>query len=489
MKTSQLSLVSVALAALLAGCSTSPPVPIKPDDMPKAFTAPQVPATTEQISADWWKSFSSDELNGFVDVAAKDNLDLAVAVARVQQAQAQTGEAWAALFPAVDLSGSAKRQGSKTPTAGGGLAGTYNTFGLGANASYELDFWGEAQDNIRAARENARSAIYDRELVALTTTADVANTYLAVLALRQRVTIAEQNIDAAKRIMAITQAKYQNGTLSNLELSQQQAQIDSEEATIPALQEQEREQRYALAILLGRAPEGFDVQAKSLEGIAIPPVEPGMPATLLARRPDIAEAEATLRSAHANVDAARAAFLPAIGLTGSGGYASPQLASLINPSNLAWSVGASLLQTIFDGGKLSSQNDYAKAVEAEQVATYRKTVLSALSDVETELGSVSSLVDQEKLTTDEVKNDAEAFRVSELQYRQGVADPLAVLQAEQALFTSEDMLVQVKLARLQAGIGLYRALGGGWTVDANKNEPTRNDFMPFPLPSDLLSLN
>jgi outer membrane protein, multidrug efflux system len=488
MKISKLSAISVALAGFLAGCSTSPPVPIKPGDLPQAFTAPQTPATTEQISADWWKSFSSDELDGFVDVAAKNNLDLAVSVARVQEAQAQTGEAWSALFPAVDLSASAKRQGSKGPAAVGSFSGTYNTFGLGADASYELDFWGEAQDNIRAARESARAAIYDRELVGLTTTADVANTYLAVLALRQRITIAQQNIDAATRIMDITKAKLKYGTLSNLDLAQQQAQLDGEEAQIPLLQEQEREQRYALAILLGRAPEGFDVQAKSLDGIAIPPVEPGMPASLLQRRPDIAEAEATLLSAHANVDAARAAFLPAIGLTGSGGYSSTQLASLISPSGLAWSVGASLLQTIFDGGKLSSQDDLAKAQEAEQIADYRKTVLSALSDVETQLGSVTSYADQDRLTTDEVKNAAEAFRISELQYREGVADPLAVLQTEQTLFTSEDTLVQIKLARLQAGIGLYRALGGGWTVDVNKNEPTRNDFMPFPLPTDLISM-
>lgn len=479
MKSTSISVLSLALAGVLAGCSTTAPEPMKPGDMPKAFTAPQVPAMTQQISADWWKSFSSSELDGFVADAAENNLDLAAAVARVQQAQAQTGEAWANLFPAVDLSASAKREGGKGYAA--------NSFGLGANASYEVDFWGETQDNIRAARENARAAIYDRDLVALTTTADVANTYLAVVALRQRVAIAEDNIKAAKDVLAITEAKYQNGTLSNLELSQQKAQLASEESAIPALQEQEREQRYALAILLGRVPEGFDVKATSLDGVVIPPVEPGMPASLLQRRPDIAEAEAQLRAAHANVDAARAAFLPAIGLTGTGGYSSTALSSLVNPSNLAWSVGASLLQTIFDGGKLSSQNDYAKAQEAELVANYKKAVLSALSDVESQLGSVSSLANQEQLVTEEVKNDAEAFRISELQYRQGVADPLAVLQAEQALFTSEDSLVQIKLARLQAGIGLYRALGGGWSVDQDKDVPTRNDFMPLPLPSDVLT--
>jgi outer membrane protein TolC len=155
---------------------------------------------------------------------------------------------------------------------------------------------------------------------------------------------------------------------------------------------------------------------------------------------------------------------------------------LINPSNLAWSVGASLLQTIFDGGLKTSQTDVARARESELIANYRSTVFNALSDVESSLGQVSSLADQERLVSEQVKNAAEAFRISELQYREGVADLLAVLQAQQTLFTSQDQLTQIKLARLQAGVSLYRALGGGWTVESDKDEPTRNDFNPLPIP-------
>jgi outer membrane protein TolC len=202
---------------------------------------------------------------------------------------------------------------------------------------------------------------------------------------------------------------------------------------------------------------------------------------LLARRPDIAEAEANLIAAHANLDAARAAFLPAIGLTGSGGYASSAISSLINPSSLAWTIGASLLQTVFDGGQKTSQRDVAQAQETELIATYRSTVFNALSDVESSLGQVSSLAKQEMYTTEQVKNAAEAFRISELQYREGVADLLAVLQSQQTLFTGQDTLVQIKLARLQSNISLYRALGGGWTVDSDKDAPTRNEFQPVPI--------
>jgi NodT family efflux transporter outer membrane factor (OMF) lipoprotein len=210
-----------------------------------------------------------------------------------------------------------------------------------------------------------------------------------------------------------------------------------------------------------------------------------MPSSLLQRRPDIAEAEANLLAAHANLDAARAAFLPAIGLTGQGGYSSTQISNLINPTNLAWSVGASLLQTIFDGGRLTSQRDVAKAEETQLIATYRSTVLKALSDVETQLGSVTSLVERQRLTQQQVDSAAEAFRISELQYREGIIDLVTLLTAEQTLFTSQDTLAQVKLARLQADVGLYRALGGGWTVATEADTPTRNDFIPVPDLTDL----
>jgi NodT family efflux transporter outer membrane factor (OMF) lipoprotein len=475
-------LISVPLAMLAlvtTGCSTPPPVAMKTDELPKAYTAPALAGAQKELSTEWWKSFASPELTSLTEAAGTGNLDLAMAAARVLQAQAQTGQAMSALFPSVDLNGSARRQGSRNPGT------TFNTFGASLSASYELDFWGLAQDNLRSARNSARAAIYARDVVALTTSANVANTYFAVLSLRERIAISKKNIEAAKRILAITQAKVTNGVSSNLELAQQTAILAGVEAQIPALEEQERETRYALAILLGRIPEGFDVDANTLEGIVAPPVEPGLPSTLLQRRPDIAEAEAQLFAAHANLDAARAAFLPAIGLTGNDGYSAAQIASLISPSNLAWSIGASLLQTIFDGGRLTSQRDYAKAQEIQLVASYRSAVLNALSDVETALGSGSSLAERERLTQEQVDNAAEAFRISELQYREGVVDLLTVLQAQQTLFSSQDTLVQVKLARLQAGVGLYRALGGGWTVTADADTPTRNDFVPVPDFTDL----
>ena len=211
---------------------------------------------------------------------------------------------------------------------------------------------------------------------------------------------------------------------------------------------------------------------QNLDGITTPVVAPGLTSELLRRRPDVAQAEADLASAHANVDAARDAFFPQIGLTGSGGFTSTAISALLKNSALGWSIGANLLQTIFDGGLLQSELDLSKGQQEELVATYRSTVLNAFSDVETTLGQVSSLADQERLKTEQVNAAAEAFRISELQYREGVTDLLNVLTAQQILFSAQDQLVQIKLARIQADVGLYKALGGGWSEAANAASQT-----------------
>ena len=286
--------------------------------------------------------------------------------------------------------------------------------------------------------------------------------------MRERITLTRAQIAAANDIMAVTQAKQvTNGVLSNLDLAQQQAQVaPPSRPTLPGLIESEREARYALAILLGRAPEGFDVKGQNLNGIVSPTVRPGLPSEVLLRRPDVALAEANLYAAHANVDAARAAFFPQISLTGSAGYNSPTTAALINPASFAWSIGASLLQTIFDGGRLAAASDLAKAQQTEQIADYRKAVFSAFSDAETQLGQVSADTDQLVALNEQVRASAEAFRIATLQYREGTIDITTLLQTETTLFSAQDSLVQTRLARLQADVALYRVLGGGWTQTA-----------------------
>jgi NodT family efflux transporter outer membrane factor (OMF) lipoprotein len=481
------SALAVACVFVAAGCQTMVPQALKPNDVPKSFTGPVTVGADVWPKADWWNAFNSTELTGLITTAQKDNLDLAVALANVLQAEAQTNVARSSLFPQLDLEGSATRQRVGTGSTGSSGLGisraeTYNSFALTANGSYALDIWGLAQDDLRAADETLKSSRFAQENVALTTTASVANTYLNILALRQQIALTEKNIEDANRILTITKAKVTNGVSSNLDLAQQEAVVEGQQALLPPLREQEQEARYALAILLALPPEGFDVKGQNLDGVGVPQVAPGIPSTLLERRPDVAEAEANLASAHANVDAARAAFFPAISLTGSGGTASGMIGTLFHASTMEWSVGASLLQTIFDGGKLTGESDSAKAVQLGLVSTYRKTVLTAYSNVESSLGQVSNYGAEEEALEREVKASAEAFRLSELQYREGIIELLTLLQTQQTLFTAENQLIQVKASQLEADVNLYIALGGGWSEKPDDKTQTETSTTPPPAP-------
>ncbi len=488
---------ALALACVAAGCSTPVPQALTSSDVPAKFSGPIPSSPDIWPKQEWWHGFGSPELDGLIATAETNNLDIAVAAANVLQAEAQTNIQRSALFPSIDLEPTASRgqtSGGQLSTGGGqshAVPGpTGNSFGVVANASYMLDFWGLARDNLRAAEESLRSARYAQEVVALTAVSDVGTTFLDVLALRERVTLAQQNVEDAKRVLVVVDAKLKNGVSSQLDLSQEQAIVAAQEANIPVLQEQEHEALLALAILLGRPPEGFDVAAKNLNGINSPLVAPGLPSELLLRRPDVAEAEANLASAHANVDAARAAFFPAVGLTGSAGTASSAVGTLFHASTFEWSVGASALQTLFDAGKLFAQSDVAKAQQLALVSTYRKAVISAFSNVETALGQVTNYATQEEALEREVKASANAFRISELQYREGIVDITTVIQTQQTLFTAQDNLAQAKLAHAQAVVGLYQALGGGWSEkpdDATQALPgtiKNAETAPVPNPGD-----
>lgn len=458
--------LSVSLLALTAaGCSTPNPTALdKPDDVPVAFTAPVAKDAPIWPDANWWVNFKSDELPALEETAQKQNLDLAAADARVLEAQAQDESAFAPLLPTVNGTAGATRRG--TPLSATREADT-NSFNAGLAASYTLDFWGANQDRLRQARESLRAARYAETVVGLTAASGVANQYFTILALRQRITITRQNIAAAKENLTIVQAKVTAGVSSNLDLAQEQAQVAGQQATLPGLIEQEREARYALAILLGRAPEGFDVKGQNLNGIVSPIVQPGLPSEVLLRRPDVAQAEAQLYALHANLDAARAAFFPQISLSGSAGYSGALVSSLINPAGFAWSVGASLLQSIFDGGKLAAADDLAKAQQTESIATYRKTVFNAFSNVETAMGQVSADGDQLVALSEQVRASTEAYRIASLQYREGTIDILSLLNSQTTLFNAQNQFVSAQLARLVADVSLYQALGGGWTQQAS----------------------
>ncbi len=445
-------LLAGACAALLSGCAGTLP-------KPAALTAKDVPAAFEQPMAaapvwpqpDWWKNFGSSELDAFIADTQSGNLDLAAAETRVLQADARVRETGAALLPTVGLSADASQQ---THTGG---------FGVGLGASYELDFWGRNHDLLTASQAASKATRADRETVALTATAGTATTYFQLLSLRERLSIARQNLETAQEVLTVTDARVRDGIATLLELAQQRAQIAGLQAVIPQLQQQELQTRAALALLLGRPPEGFTVSATDIEDISLPDVAPGLPAELLVRRPDVVSAEANLDSAHADVEAARAAFFPSIVLTGSGGLASAALTGLVANPVTSYALGASLAQTVFDAGRLTAQSDEAKGREQELIEVYRKAAIVAFSDVEIALGGIAYYREQEGYQAEQLAQSQTAFDIAQVRYREGVADYLTVLDAQRTLYSARDQLGQIKLQRLESVVALYKALGGGWT--------------------------
>ena len=436
-------------------------------DVPQAYEyGPKKPAVAEVAvpPLDWWRSFRSKELTEVIEEARAANLDIAVAVAQIEQADAQARIAGAPLLPGVALTGSATRsRPSQTTSGGGGSGGSeFNNLNASLSASYEIDFWGKNRAALRAAEESAVASRYNREVVGLATVVSVANTYFQVLAAQDRLRIARENVASATRILNLIKQQFSAGTASDLNVAQQESLVNTQRAAVPPLEETLLQNKAALALLLARPPERVVIRGGSMGHIAIPRVTPGLPSELIAQRPDVRQAEAQLAAANANVYNARAQLLPSITLTGEGGYQSAVLKTLLRPESAFYTATAGLTQPIFEGGKLLGNLDLQKGLQDQLLQNYRKAVISAFADVDKALIAVRQTAITERLQQDVVNSSRRAFNLSDQQLHAGTVNLVTLLQVEQTLFQAEDARAQARLARLQAIVGLYQALGGGW---------------------------
>jgi outer membrane protein, multidrug efflux system len=458
--------LALLLAPGLSGCILGSERPDLNLEVPDHFREGASRAPDAAVPAlDWWRGFRSAELTALMEAAQTANLDIAVAIAQIVQADAQAGVAGAPLLPSVTGTGTAEQQRTPASTVGGGFSppNTFSQYNLGLTASYMVDFWGKNQATFHAAEENAVVSRYNRDVVALTTEVTVANTYFQILAAQDELRVARRNLAAAERILALIKEEFAGGTASQLDVSQQAALVSTERAAIPPLEVTLRQNMYALALLVARAPEGFNVRGGTMTQIAVPRVTPGLPSELLYQRPDVRQAEAQLASSNFSVEAARAAFFPQIQLTATTGVQSAALASLFGPGAWFYTLAAGLTQPLFDGFLLQSQLDQAKGVQLQFLQAYRKAVLSAFTDVDKALVALAQTIRQERLQIEAVKNSQKAFDVSETQLRAGTVNLITVLQTQQTLLTNENQLVLVRLTKLMAASSLFQALGGGWT--------------------------
>ncbi len=455
-----------AAVALLSACSVGPDYHRPETAEPTQWSGKAEPVASWP-SLTWWQDFRSAPLDALMSQAQQANFDIAAAVARIRQADAQAKIAGADLLPSVQASGgeTRNRNNTTTPRSGGNPRGVETLSGI-LTASYELDFWGRYADAADAAEAAARASRFDRETTALTVEASVANTYFTVVATLDRLNVARNNLDVALHTLDAVQARATAGTATALDIAQQESVVAEQRAAVPPLTQQLRQNMNALAILVGRLPEELSVAAGGLADVSLPAVGAGLPSGLLVRRPDVQFAEAQLIQANANIKEAEASLFPDIQLTVQGGLQSAALASALNPSSGLYSLAASVTQPIFAGGALEAGIELQRARYDELLQTYQKTVISAFGDVENALVAVEMNGQQEVAQQVAVETAQRAYDIAQAQMTGGTIDIVTLLNTQRTLFQAQDLLVQVKLAHAQAVVGLFRALGGGWEAGA-----------------------
>ena len=446
-------LLAATVVTVLCACSVTPHYqrPSLSASEPDKWRNADQRESPEWPSADWWRAFGATQLDTLILQAQQHNFDLAAASDRVRQADAGIQIAHAPLLPSVGLDVQwthgqvPQRQSQAVLTAG-----------------YEVDFWGKNRAGVEAARANAQASRYDRATLGISIDSSVALTYFQVLALHDQIDIATNDLAGAERLLKILQARDAAGVSSALDVAQQETAVASANARLPPLEAQLQQSTDALALLTGAFPESLDLPGGSLSDLVAPPISAGVPSELLSRRPDVAQAEAQLIAANANVAAAQAAFLPSVQLTAEGGVASAALAHLLSPQSTLFALAAGITQSIFEGGQLRGQYQQSQARYDELVQLYRKAAVSAFVDVEDALAGVSHFAEAESRQQRATAAAQRAYDISLAQLRAGTIDLVTVLTAQSALFAAEDALVQAKLAQLQAEVSLYKALGGGW---------------------------
>lgn len=433
--------------------------------MVPSYQAPELPLATrwnadQPVAAaaggQWWRAFGSPELDALIQRGLNQNYNLQAALSRIDEARATAQVAGAAQLPLVSLNGLQQRQNNYGTTAKKSLF---------AEASYEVDFWGKNRALAQSSDALANATVFDAQTLRMTLSADIANSYLQVLSLDERLKLARSIAADAERVLDLVQVQASQGAVSNLEVAQQRNALQTFQAAVPTLQQQRDQALYQLAVLVGAPPQGFSLQGGALQQVKSPQPSAGLPIGLLRQRPDIQAAEARLQSSNFDVGAARAAFLPNLSLDLIGGI------DTLAGANI-WSVVGTLSQPLFSGGQLTGQLHYDQAHFRELSASYRQAIIVGLQDVETQLSATRELDKNYAISEAAVASAREAARLAQVRYRLGSTDFQTLLIVERTQYQAEDTLLQVRLLHLQAAVGLFRALGGDFDAQAIASSST-----------------
>ncbi len=450
---------AAAVFACLTGCAIlDPQVPTPEVEVPNLYINQQGKVSSTATPYDF-AAFKSKYLNELIALGRGFNFDIGAAIARIQEAEAQVRIAEQQLIPTITTSGTGASQ-SLTHADGQAIKTTTVTAAL--SGTYTVDIWGQYKSLVFAAKANEWNASFTAALTTITTDASIGNTYFEAIGAQEQIDINKRNLAAARRILKAIQDRFKQGTASGLDVAQQETLVANVAVTIPPLERNLAQYKYALAVLVGQAPEFFRYKAEKLFSVTVPRIPSGLPSDLLCRRPDVAQAEAQIAADKFDVSSARAAMFPAIQLTGQGGLQSAALASLFQPQNAFYNMAVGITQPITNEFGLQATLDLNKATYGADLQAYRKAIVTAFQNVESMLIAYQKDAEQERLQHEAVVSARRAFDLSEQQLRGGIIDVTTLLQVEQTLFVAEIAYAQIRQTRLQDAVSLYQALGGGW---------------------------
>jgi multidrug efflux system outer membrane protein len=436
-------------------------------------------AAADAVNTRWWEQFEDPVLNQLIDTALRENKDVRIAAARVEEFAARLDVSRSGFYPQIGYNGQASNNRASRDDFGGVPSGTgrnYNNYGATLNAGWEIDLWGRIRRATEASRAELLAQEDNRRTVILSLVSAVANTYVTLRQFDRQLEVSEETLATRAEALRLFELKFKGGVISELELAQVKVEYEQAAAAIPPIEQQIALTENALSVLLGHNPGGIP-RGKSIDALVLPAVPAGAPSSLLANRPDILAAEQNLVAANARIGVARSQYFPTISLTGLFGYVSEELDNLLQNSANVWGLGGNALGPIFTGGAISGQVRASEAVQRQALTGYLQTVQAAFRDVDDALISVQK--SRERLVAEgrRVQALGDYARLAKLRYDEGYASYIEVLDAQRSLFDAELQYVSVRGDVYTSLVNTYKAMGGGWVMQA---QATANET-DFPI--------
>lgn len=469
------------LATALAGCSLAPSYAPPKVSTPAAYkeTGPWQTATPadELPRGKWWTVFDDDTLDALEQQAEHANPSLAAALAHYNVERALLAQSRSSLFPDIFLGGSEtrNRQSDNRPLRGSNQPNVYDADTVGLGATYEVDLWGQVRNFVDAGTANTQAAAADLENVRLSLQAQLAVNYVNLRGLDAEAKLLADTVAVYDKALQLVQYRHTGGIASGLDVGRAQTQLESAKAAALDVAAQRALYEHAIAALVGQSASDFSLPAV-VAPLYIPHLPAGVPSTLLQRRPDIAAAERRAAAANALIGVARASFFPVIDIDAAGGYQNTAVSHWLTSPNKYWSVGPSFLLNLFDAGYREAEVGQARAQFEEASADYRVLILTAFREVEDNLALLNDL-SQEAVEQQAAIAAAEQTETLSLdRYREGAVNYLDVVTAQAAALQAESQGLSLTTRRLQASVGLIRALGGGWTLKDMPSDSSLADY-------------